>query len=103
MSAVRNGAYANFSLSRHCGRHSSRNSMESIGWSLAGFLDDLDDFSWVRQERDVARLDLGGLGVHALRQESLEIGVDGAIFLSDDVPGRNGLPRHVRHFRIEYR
>src|SRR5215470_10144049 len=65
--------------------------MQRIRRLLAGFLDDFDDFLRVRQERDVARLDLGGLRVHALRQEALEIGVDGAIFLSDDVPGRNCL------------
>src|SRR5438876_10449674 len=49
----------------------------------------------VREERDVTRLDLGRFRSHALRVESLQVGIDGAIVLRDQVPRRDGLPRRL--------
>src|ERR1043166_7507797 len=55
----------------------------------------------VRQERHMARLDLRRMRLGTLGIEALEIGIDGAVVLRDQVPGRNRLPCRLIDRRTE--
>src|SRR5215471_17510552 len=66
-------------------------------------LDDLRDLLRMRQERDVARRDLGRPRAHALRVEPFEVGVDCVVLLRNDEPGGNGLPRGGGDRRLKNR
>ena len=52
----------------------------------SGGLNYLNDFSWIRYEADVARLNLPRLSAVSLRHESFQIGVDGIILRRDNIP-----------------
>src|SRR5262245_52381449 len=64
-------------------------------------LDQSSDLVRVRDEGDVARADLDGLGAHALRVESLEIRTEGLVLLRDHIERRNAFPRRARDGRAE--
>lgn len=46
-----------------------------------GSTDDIDHQVWVGQHGDVTALDLSHFGVHTLREEAFEVGVNGAVVL----------------------
>src|SRR5207247_4685309 len=61
-----------------------------------------DDF-WVRNECDVAGVDLTRGRAHTLGVETLEIRIQRVILARHQIPRRNGLPRRRIDRRAEYR
>src|SRR2546429_8500671 len=63
-----------------------------IGMLLARALDDPGDVLRPRDEDELPGGQLGHARIHPLRNEPLELRIDGAILRPDDVPRRHGLP-----------
>src|SRR3954447_15299127 len=49
----------------------------------------------MRDEDDMAGLEFRRCRAHALRVEPLQVRVDGAVILGNDIPGRNRFPRRL--------
>src|SRR6202050_1591727 len=54
--------------------------------------DDVDDDTGMGQHDDVAAVHVVGVSAHALRRETLQLGVDGAVVAGHDVPARLRAP-----------
>src|SRR5215470_17511713 len=65
-----------------------RRSLRCLGFlnGLCGVADHVQHNLWLGEHRDVTRAQLDGCGAHALCNESLQFGLDGAIFSGHDVP-----------------
>jgi hypothetical protein len=63
-------------------------------------VDPIRSYSHIRrgQHRDMAALDLGRVGAHALPQEALQLRLDSAVVLGHDVRARLRLPRDAWGF-----
>src|SRR5262249_36040534 len=77
-------------MSALCQKRTLRHSCwHLVGLGLSGCLQDqLRDFLWVADQRKMASFHFDGLGPHALSHETLEVGVDRAIFCRHSVPTR---------------
>src|SRR5437879_3082881 len=64
-------------------------------------LDQARDHVRVGDERHVARLDLARLGIHPLRVEPFELGIDRPVVLRDQVPRGYVFPGRLRDRRAE--
>src|SRR5258706_10491290 len=64
---------------------------------LRGRLDEARNIRWVRDHRDVARLDLDGRRAHPGRELALGVGRERLVALGHQVPARERLPRGHGH------
>jgi hypothetical protein len=80
------------SLLHYCGSGSN---------GVCGSMDDVEHKAGVREDRQVAGCDLRRGGVHALGQEALHVGMDGAVVLGRDVPARLRPARGAVHLLVE--
>src|SRR5205814_6376357 len=64
-----------------------------LGLLSSGFEDQPGDLVRMRDHRHMARLQLDGLGAHALGHEAFEIGIDRAVFRRNGIETRLRPPR----------
>src|SRR6058998_1164677 len=60
---------------------------------VSGLVDHVEHKAGLGKHRDVAAVGLESGLAHALRDEALQLGLDGAVLIRNDVPARLRLPR----------
>src|SRR5215471_9178452 len=68
---------------------------------LCGVADHVQHSLWLGEHRDVTGAQLDGCGAHALCNETLQFGLDGAIFSGHDVPTRLRPPSDAVDLLVE--
>ena len=69
--------------------------MHGSGLAARDLEDQVGDFLGVGHQRQVARRQLDGGGVHALGEEALQVRLDGLVIRRHCIPGRLGVPGGV--------
>src|SRR6516164_5523295 len=89
--------------SGHPRRGRPRRSLRCLGFlnGVCGVADHVQHGLWLGEHRDVTGAQLDGCGAHALCNETLQFGLDGAIFSGHDVPTRLRPPSDTVDLLVE--